>query len=184
MILLHRSSATVHHQRARPARAGTSSPTRDVDVLTLSDNMSLTVESAASSTIGPCTGPVPMDGSSMACYLDRWKLRKHQSALDGRPSPKRSRPASCASSARPALKRSVTAWSGPVPVPSPRGNTAAEAMGWPRRPASRPSSATQGGAMNIVSQTLQSETFCPTHACTTSRASPERGARRDEPLRT
>ena len=28
-----------------------------------------------------------MDGSSRACYLDRWKLRRHQSALDGRPTP-------------------------------------------------------------------------------------------------
>ena len=31
MILLHRSSTTVHHhERARPARAGTSSPTREI----------------------------------------------------------------------------------------------------------------------------------------------------------
>ena len=77
------------------------------ETLTLRENMSLTVESAASSTIGPCTGPVPMDGTSMACYLDRWKLRRHQSALDGRPAQKRWGLASCASSARPALMLSL-----------------------------------------------------------------------------
>ena len=74
------------------------------------DNMSLTVESAASSTIGPCFGLALMDGGSMACYLDRQKLQQRQSALDGRPSPKRSGTASWASSARPALKRSFIAW--------------------------------------------------------------------------
>ena len=107
--------ALLHHRAGYEAKAprvvNQRAPRKEaLATLTLSDNMSLTVESAASSTIGPCTGLVPMNGTSMACYLDRWKHRQHQSALDGRPPQKWRRTASCASSARPALKRSVMTW--------------------------------------------------------------------------
>ena len=71
--------------------------------------MSLTVESAASSTIGPCTGLVPMNGTSMACYLDRQKLQQHQSAVGWTLLGKRSVHASVSSIEPPAAENAMAA---------------------------------------------------------------------------
>ena len=147
-----------------------------------------TVESAASSTIGPCTGPVPMDGTSMACYLDRQKLRRHQSALDGRPSPNRSGLASCASSARPALMLSLMTW---PEATATSCETAAEAMVWPRRPASRPLAyrhrdrPKMAGSRiaNIVPKNVSRYNLrrsARPKACTTSPAKPKESSKPDE----
>ena len=76
---------------------------------TLSDSMPPEVDAAASSTTGQCSGSVPMADSSRAGWLCSSELRKHHSPSDGRWSEYGWRHVSWASSAPPAMNRSLTA---------------------------------------------------------------------------